>query len=174
MAEWVPLHFRLLEYLDGTDEGEGGAGGGGGRTEAERVALCAARCDGLPWCLAFAIERHWCQLITDLGSFTHMAFDVLGAPTNRSSPVRELDATPTDLASALDLDAPRLFHGHRYALRLSRPYDLPATDEGAPRGAGYARSAFGGGGVAAQPDARCFVRQARRCPSSRLLSPDLA
>ena len=171
---WLPLHFRLLEYLDGTDEGEGGAGGGGGRTEAERVALCAARCDGLPWCLAFAIERHWCQLITDLGSFTHMAFDVLGAPTNRSSPVRELDATPTDLASALDLDAPRLFHGHRYALRLSRPYDLPATDEGAPRGAGYARSAFGGGGVAAQPDARCFVRQARRCPSSRLLSPDLA
>ena len=167
------MHFKLLEYLDGAADGAALA-------EADRIQLCAAKCSGLAWCLGFATERHWCLLVTDLGSYTHMAFDVLGVPRNASAAVRALDAAPTDLRAALDLDAPRVFRGSRYALQLSRPYDLPATEEGVARGS-YNASSFGAGGVAAQPDARCFVRQAhhrahvlgeKRTPASYAASED--
>merc|ERR1740139_1140770 len=127
--------------------------------EADRVALCAARCEALAWCLAFAVEQRWCQLVTDHGSYLHMGFDALGAPFNFSAALRAVDELPTNPRAALDLDAPRIFHGARYALTFSRPFDLPDTERGEARSSLKA-SFFGRGDVAAQPDARRFMRQA--------------
>ena len=62
-------------------------------------------------------------------------------------------------SAAFGATAPRVFNGARYALSFSRPYDLPDTERGAARSSLRA-SAFGRGDVAAQPEARCFVRQA--------------
>lgn len=129
--------------------------------EADRLALCAARCDELAWCLAFSTERRWCQLVTDHGSFLHMGFDALGAPSNFSAAVRAAEELPASEGSTSTPHppTPRVFNGARYALSLSRPYDLPDTERGAARSSLRA-SAFGRGDVAAQPEARCFVRQA--------------
>ena len=150
-GRWVPMHFRLLDYLT-DDAGETMA-------EPDRVALCAARCEALAWCLAFATEQRWCQLVTDHGSYLHMDFDALGVPFNFSVAVRAVDELPTSPRTAPHPPPPRVFNGARYALAFSRPYDLPDTDEGAARSSLKA-SVFGRGDVAAQPDARCFVRQA--------------
>ena len=129
--------------------------------EADRLALCAARCDELAWCLAFSTERRWCQLVTDHGSFLHMGFDALGAPFNFSAAVRAAEELPASggSKSTAHPPPPRVFNGARYALSFSRPYDLPDTERGAARSSLRA-SAFGRGDVAAQPEARCFVRQA--------------
>ena len=162
-GRWVPMHFRLLDYL---------AGDGGERmAEADRLALCAARCEALAWCLAFATEQRWCQLVTDHGSYLHMGFDALGVPSNFSQAVRAVDELPRRVLvgaaegstrvrySAPHPPPPRVFNGERYALAFSRPFDLPDADEGAARSS-LTASVFGRGDVAAQLDARCFVRQA--------------